>query len=143
MTKIFIGSDHAGFELKSAIHGELLLEHSVTDCGTHSTDSVDYPTFAHEVATNVLSNDGAFGVLICATGIGMSIAANRHRGIRAALCRGMKDVKLARHHNDANVLVLGATNTSPDETIEMIKAFITTTFDGGRHEKRINLLDQY
>lgn len=142
MTKIFMGSDHAGFELKSAIQAELLLEHSVTDCGALSTDSVDYPTFANAVSKNVLSNEGAFGVLICATGIGMSIAANRHRGIRAALCRGMKDVKLARHHNNANVLVLGASNVSPDEAIEMIKAFITTTFDGGRHEKRIKLLDQ-
>ncbi|MDP3640983.1 MAG: RpiB/LacA/LacB family sugar-phosphate isomerase, partial [Alphaproteobacteria bacterium] len=84
MTKIFIGSDHAGFELKATLHGELLLEHTVTDCGANSTDSVDYPLFANEVATSVLSNEGAFGVLICATGIGMSIAANRHHGIRAA-----------------------------------------------------------
>jgi ribose 5-phosphate isomerase B len=142
MTKIFIGSDHAGFELKSAIHGELLLEYTITDCGTNSTDSVDYPIFAHEVAKNVLLNTGSIGVLICATGIGMSIAANRHRGIRAALCRGVKDVKLARHHNNANVLVIGATYSHPDEAVEMVKAFLATSFDGGRHEKRINLLDQ-
>lgn len=142
MTKIFIGSDHAGFELKSVLQDELLLEYLVTDCGANSTDSVDYPLFAHDVANNVLSNPDSIGILICATGIGMSIAANRHRGIRAALCRGVKDVKLARHHNNANVLVLGATHTSPDEAIEMIKAFLSTSFDGGRHEKRINLLDQ-
>lgn len=142
MTKIFIGSDRAGFELKSVIYAELVLEHTVVDCGTNSTDSVDYPLFANEVAKNVLSTTGSIGVLICATGIGMSIAANRHRGIRAALCRGVKDVKLARHHNDANVLVLGATHTSQDEALEMINTFLSTPFDGGRHEKRINLLDQ-
>lgn len=142
MTKIFIGSDHAGFELKSAILDELILEHDITDFGTQSVDSVDYPLFAKQVANGVLSNKDSFGILICSTGIGMSIAANRHRGIRAALCRSMKDVKLARHHNNANVLALGATNTSIDEAIEMIKAFLTTTFDGGRHENRINLLDQ-
>lgn len=142
MTKIFIGSDHAGFELKSTILDELLLEHDITDFGTQSVDSVDYPLFAKQVANGVLSNKDSFGILICSTGIGMSIAANRHRGIRAALCRAMKDVKLARHHNNANVLALGATNTSTDEAIEMIKAFLTTTFDGGRHENRINQLDQ-
>jgi ribose 5-phosphate isomerase B len=142
MTKIFIGSDHAGFELKSILHSELMLEHAVTDCGTDSTESVDYPLFANEVAQEVLSNARSIGILICSTGIGMSIAANRHRGIRAALCRGVKDVKLARHHNNANVLVLGATYTPIDEAIEMIKAFLATSFDGGRHEKRTSLLDQ-
>lgn len=142
MTKIFIGSDHAGFELKSAVLDDLLLEHDITDFGTQSTHSVDYPLFAQHVANGVLSNPDSFGILICSTGIGMSIAANRYRGIRAALCRAMKDVKLARHHNNANVLVLGAFNTSTDEAIEMIKSFLTTTFDGGRHEHRINQLDQ-
>ena len=142
MTKIFIGSDHAGFDLKSLILEELSLEHDVTDFGTQSADSVDYPLFAKHVTNGVLSDKESFGILICSTGIGMSMAANRHRGIRAALCRAMKDVKLARHHNNANVLVLGATNTSTDEAIEMIKAFLTTTFDGGRHENRINQLDQ-
>jgi ribose 5-phosphate isomerase B len=142
MTKIFIGSDHAGFDLKSAIYSELMLEHAVTDCGADSAESVDYPLFSKKVAQEVLSNAGSIGILICATGIGMSIAANRHRGIRAALCRGVKDVKLARHHNNANVLVLGASYTQTDEAIEMIKAFLATSFDGGRHEKRTNLLDQ-
>lgn len=142
MTKIFIGSDHAGFQLKSFILNELLFEHALTDLGTKSADSVDYPAFAKHVTNSVLSNTDSIGILICATGIGMSIAANRHRGIRAALCRSIKDVKLARHHNNANVLVLGAANTSPDEALEMIKAFLSTTFDGGRHENRINQLDQ-
>lgn len=142
MTKIFIGSDHAGFQLKSFILNELSFEHAFTDLGTKSADSVDYPVFAKQVTKNVLSNTGSIGILICATGIGMSIAANRHRGIRAALCRSIKDVKLARHHNNANVLVLGAANISADEALEMIGAFLLTTFDGGRHENRINQLDQ-
>lgn len=142
MTKIFIGSDHAGFELKSFILNELSFEHAFTDLGTKSADSVDYPVFAKQVTNSILSNTDSIGILICATGIGMSIAANRHRGIRAALCRSTKDVKLARHHNNANVLVLGAANISADEALEMIRAFLSTTFDGGRHENRINQLDQ-
>lgn len=142
MTKIFIGSDHAGFELKSAVQGELLMESDVIDCGAFSSESTDYPIFAGAVCKNVLANSQAIGILICATGIGMSIAANRHRGIRAALCRTMKDVKLARHHNNANVLVLGALNVAADEVLDMIKAFIRTPFDGGRHERRIKQIDQ-
>lgn len=142
MTKIFIGSDHAGFELKTAIQSEFVMEYNVIDCGTSSAESTDYPIFARAVCENILNNANTIGILICATGIGMSIAANRYSGIRAALCRTNKDVKLARHHNNANVLVLGAANTSSNEALEMIKTFISTLFDGGRHEKRIKQIDQ-
>lgn len=142
MTKIFIGSDHAGFQLKEAIQAELLMEYSFEDCGTFSKESTDYPTFANAVSYNVLNNPGTIGVLICASGIGMSIAANRHPGVRAALCRTMKDTKVARHHNNANILVLGALNITVDKAIDMIKTFMATPFDGGRHARRINQIDQ-
>jgi ribose 5-phosphate isomerase B len=141
MTKIFIGSDHAGFQLKEAIIQELILEHEITDCGTTSTESTDYPVYASNVAERVLENSPSIGVLICSTGIGMSIAANRHRGIRAALCHSVKESKLARHHNNANVLVLGASNTAVDVALDMIKSFLATPFDGGRHERRIHQID--
>jgi ribose 5-phosphate isomerase B len=141
MTKIFIGSDHAGFQLKEAIIQELILEHEITDCGTTSTDSTDYPIYAHTVAEGVLETSHSIGILICSTGIGMSIAANRHRGIRAALCHSVKESKLARHHNNANVLVLGASNTAVDVALDMIKSFLATPFDGGRHERRIHQID--
>lgn len=142
MTKIFIGSDHAGFDLKSAMQTELLMEYNITDCGAFSNESTDYPIFANAVCHNVLTDPEAIGILICATGIGMSIAANRHRGIRAALCRTMKDIKLSRHHNNANILVLGALNTAGDEAVDMIRAFIRAPFDGGRHERRTKQIDQ-
>lgn len=142
MTKIFIGSDHAGFHLKEAIINELMLEYEIVDCGASSTDSTDYPIYAHAVAEQVSEQAGAIGVLICASGIGMSITANRHRGIRAALCHSVKETKLARHHNNANILVLGASHTSGDIAVEMIKSFLATPFDGGRHERRIHQIDQ-
>lgn len=142
MTKIFIGSDHAGFQLKSILISELILEYEVTDCGTSSEESSDYPVFALAVANLVLEHPEAIGVLMCSTGVGMSIAANRHAGIRAALCHTVKEAKLARHHNNANILVLGASSMSTDVAVEMVKAFLMTSFDGGRHERRINQIDQ-
>jgi ribose 5-phosphate isomerase B len=142
MTKIFIGSDHAGFKLKDVIINELTLEYEITDCGTFSEESTDYPMYANVVTKRVLETPTSMGVLLCSTGIGMSIAANRHAGIRAALCHGVKEVKLARHHNNANILVLGASNMSADVALEMIKSFLATSFDGGRHERRINQIDE-
>lgn len=142
MTKIFIGSDHAGFQLKEAIINELMLEYEITDCGTSSKESTDYPVYAHAVAKHVIETPTSIGILICSTGIGMSMAANRHRGIRAALCHSVKESKLARHHNNANILVLGADHTPSDIALEMIKSFLATSFDGGRHERRINQIDE-
>jgi RpiB/LacA/LacB family sugar-phosphate isomerase len=142
MTKIFIGSDHAGFELKQAILQELGIELDIHDCGTNSTERTDYPVFAKAVCNQLLKTANAIGILICSTGIGMSIAANRHSSIRAALCRNLKDAKLSRHHNNANVLVLGASSTPADTAFNMVDTFLNTPFDGGRHEQRICQLDQ-
>ncbi len=142
MTKIFIGADHAGFVLKSAIIQNLSPELQIADCGVYSTESVDYPLYSNNVCQKVLKTPGAWGVLICATGIGMSIAANRKKGVRAALCRTMKDARLSRHHNDANVLVLGASITSSKKAQDILLAFLTTLFDGGRHARRTSLLDE-
>lgn len=137
MTKIFIGADHAGFALKAAVQDHLITEHQITDCGTYSSEKTDYPIFAKMVCEHILKHTDAIGILICATGIGMSIAANRYKGIRAALCRTVKDVKLARQHNNANILVLGASNTHNDEALNMIQTFMSTLFHGGRHENRL------
>ena len=142
MTKIFIGSDHAGFQLKNAIINELMLEYEIVDCGTSSQESTDYPVYGHIVAKHVQETPNSIGVLMCATGIGMSITANRHHGIRAALCHSVKETKLARHHNNANILILGAAHMPSDIALEMIKSFLATSFDGGRHERRINQIDQ-
>lgn len=141
MTKIFIGSDHAGFDLKQDILNAEFNGLSFVDCGTHSSERTDYPTYAKKVCAEVLKNPNSFGVLICYTGIGMSIAANRHLGIRAALCATLSDVKLSRHHNNANVLVLGAHAISKNNAIEMINTFITTLFEAGRHLTRIQQID--
>jgi ribose 5-phosphate isomerase B len=142
MTKIFIGSDHAGFQLKNAIINELILEYEIVDCGTSSQESTDYPVYGHIVAKHVQETPNSIGVLMCATGIGMSITANRHQGIRAALCHSVKETKLARHHNNANILIFGAAHMPSDIALEMIKSFLATSFDGGRHERRINQIDQ-
>lgn len=142
MTKIFIGSDHAGFQLKNAIINELMLEYTTVDCGTSSQESTDYPVYGHIVAKHVQETPNSIGVLMCATGIGMSITANRHQGIRAALCHNVKETKLARHHNNANILILSAAHMPLDIALEMIKSFLATSFDGGRHERRINQIDQ-
>lgn len=142
MTKIFIGSDHAGFELKTGLKEHLALEHLVSDCGTDSVEKTDYPVFAKAVCSEVLQDPESIGILICSSGIGMSIAANRFSGIRAALCRTVKDIKLGRQHNNANVLVLGASNVSEDEALNMVHTFISTPFHGGRHARRIEQIEQ-
>jgi len=138
---IAIGADHAGFSLKRSLSRELSeMGYTVVDLGTVSEDSVDYPDFADAVATTVLSGSARSGVLICGSGIGMSIAANRHRGIRAALCSDVESATLARRHNDANVLVLGARRLDAREASDCLRAFLATPFDGGRHARRIDKL---
>ncbi len=139
---LVFGSDHAGLEYK-----EFLKELSSTwgyeiiDCGTHSSESVDYPDYVPPVVKEVLS--GAIGVLICGSGIGMSIAANRFKGIRAALCSDGLAAKLAREHNDANILVLGERLIGKEEAISCLEAFLNTEFQGGRHARRVEKLEKF
>jgi ribose 5-phosphate isomerase B len=141
--RVALASDHAGFGLKSELAAWLVAQgHEVDDLGPDDTSSVDYPDYAGPVCSAVLAGRAGFGMLICNSGIGMSIAANRRRGIRAALCLfpGMAD--LARRHNDANVLVLGAGFTAPFLAKEIAAAFISGVFEGGRHARRVGKLDE-
>ena len=139
--KIVIGCDHAGFEMKDAVIAHLNQKGwDVIDVGTNSSDSCDYPLFAHEVCKNIQEGAAELGILICGTGIGMSIAANKHKGIRAALCGDVFSAKMTRAHNDANVLCLGARVTGPGLAHEICDAFFSSSFEGGRHEIRVNML---
>lgn len=136
--KLSIGSDHAGYDLKKQIFEYLQKEgHIVIDQGTYNKDSVDYPDFAKWVVKDVQDNEADYGILVCYTGIGMSMAANKARGIRAALVGKVEDAVLTREHNNANVLCLSAKNTSVEDAFEIIKAFLSTDFAGGRHERRV------
>lgn len=136
---IAIGSDHGGFELKQKIIEHLSgKEIEVFDCGAFSTDSVDYPDIAKEVCLSILGNKQRFGILICGTGIGISIAANKIKGIRAALCHNEYDAKMARAHNDANVLCLGGRVIGPGMAIEIVDAFLAEKHLGGRHKRRVD-----
>jgi RpiB/LacA/LacB family sugar-phosphate isomerase len=134
---ISIGADHAGFLLKDRIAEHLARTgHEVVDRGTASAESCDYPDFAVVVADDVVSGRARFGVLVCATGIGMSIAANKVRGIRAAHGTSVDEVRLARAHNDANILALGARFPGEDP-LALVDAFLETAFEGGRHARRV------
>lgn len=138
---IAIGADHAGFELKTAMIGELAsMGFEVLDMGTDSEASVDYPDFGYAVAQAVTRGQALRGVLICGTGVGISIAANRHPGIRAALCTHGEVARLAREHNDANVLALGARITGIEIARECVRQFLSTEFAGGRHQRRVDKL---
>ena len=136
--KIAIGSDHGGYGLKQAIVDILQQDgHEVADCGCNSPDSVDYPDFAEQVCRTVLAGDAALGILICGTGIGMSMAANRHRGIRAALCHNEYTARMSREHNDANVLCLGERVLGIGVAGAIVDAWLRSEFGGGRHQRRI------
>jgi ribose 5-phosphate isomerase B len=139
---IVIASDHAGVDLKARIV-ELIGEvgHDVRDLGPAGTTSVDYPDFAHAVAEAIAAGEAEWGVLICGTGIGMSLAANRHPQVRAALCHDAFTVEMARRHNDANVLCIGARSTGPGVAEQMVRIFLETTFEGGRHQRRVDLIE--
>ncbi len=135
--KITIGCDHAGVEYKSKIVEFLEKEgYQVLDVGTHGTESVDYPDYAHKVAEEVLAGAN-FGILICGSGNGVSMAANKHKGIRAALCWSEEITKLARQHNDANIISIPARFMSLESSTQIIKTFLTEPFDGGRHQRRV------
>jgi RpiB/LacA/LacB family sugar-phosphate isomerase len=136
--KIAIGSDHAGFQLKQEIIRVLKEDkYDVVDCGAFSTESVDYPDIAEELAQRVLY-ENIPGILICGTGIGISIAANKFPGIRAALCNDSFSARLAREHNDANILTIGARITGPGLAIEIVKTFLAAKFAGERHQRRVD-----
>ncbi len=136
--KISLGVDHAGFDVKKNIIDFLkILGHEVKDCGTFSKDSCDYPDFAKEVASDIVSGKAEKGILICGTGIGMSIAANKIKGIRAGVCWNEETAKLIALHNNANIICMGARFVHLDEMYKMLKVYIDTAFES-RHSKRIN-----
>lgn len=134
-----IGADHAGFQLKETLKEYLSSKgYEVNDFGCFSEESIDYPDFAHPVAEMVEQNDGMLGILICGSGNGISMSANKHQGIRSALCWKTEVAELARLHNDANILTLPARFISEKEAIEMVDVFFSTAFEGGRHQKRVD-----
>ena len=142
--KYFIGTDHAGFEVKPFVIEYLKNKGiEVEDLGTYSTESVDYPDFAHKVAKAVLENPGTMGILICGSGIGMSLAANKHKGIRAALCHDYYTAEMARRHNDANILCFGARIVGKGEIESILEAWLTHEFEGGRHQRRVEKIDNF
>ena len=140
--KIAIGSDHAGFEYKERIRQFLAeLGHQVTDFGTHSPEPVDYPLFIRPVAVAVARGEFDRGVVLGGSGNGEAVVANRLKGVRCALCWNAESARLARQHNDANVLSLGQRMMSPETALELVRIWLETPFDGGRHQRRIELID--
>ena len=138
MKKIFISSDHAGFKLKEDIKSHLSKKKlSFQDLGPYNDDRVDYPDYAHKVARKVKANKSNVGILVCGSGMGMNIAANRHKNIRAAQCFNLKSTKLSRLHNDANIITLGSRLLTKKLAINCVNTFLNTKFEGGRHSKRI------
>lgn len=141
--RIALGSDHAGFPLKSTVAEWLASQgHEIQDVGTSGTASVDYPDYAGKACEAVLSGKAERGILVCNSGIGMSIAANRHGGIRAALCLFPTMAHYARRHNDANVLVLAGGLTAGFLALETVAVFLSEGFDGGRHERRVRRIEE-
>lgn len=141
--KVAIGCDHGGFALKEAVIEAIKAAgHEPVDFGTYSTESVDYPDFAGKVTSAVVGGEAELGVLICGTGIGMSIAANKVRGIRAALCHDVYSARLTRNHNDSNVLVMGARVIGPGLAQEITTAWLAASFEGGRHTQRLKKIEE-
>ena len=136
---IILASDHAGFKLKESIKTFLIKKKKkVFDLGTKNSDSVDYPDFAHLLSKKMQKNNKQLGILVCGSGIGMSMVANRYKNIRAALCYSIKSAKLSRQHNNANVITLGARLTKKNLALKCVNIFIKTNFKGGRHIRRVN-----
>lgn len=143
MKKIVIACDRAGIELKKFLIENFKDENfTILDLGTNSQDPVDYPDYAKKVVKCILNKEAEFGVLICGTGIGMSISANRYKNIRAALCHNSLEAKLTREHNDANILCMGARIIGNETALENLKVFLNTNFDGGRHIRRIEKIEE-
>ncbi len=141
--KIAIGCDHAGYPLKVAVEDKLLKEgYGVMDVGTESTESVDYPIYGKSVGRAVASGLADRGIVICGSGIGISIAANKVKGVRCALCTSVEMAEMSRRHNDANVLAMGARMIEQDLAFEIVDKWLATDFEGGKHLRRINMLDE-
>lgn len=138
MKKIAIAADHAGFEYKEIIKKYLEGKYEVQDFGTYSEDSVDYPDFVHPAATSVEDGLNELGILICGSGEGVAITANKHQGIRCALCWETELAELARQHNNANMIALPARFISSELAIDIVQKFLTTDFEGGRHQNRVD-----
>jgi len=138
MKKIILASDHAGFELKEYIKKFLLKKRKkIFDLGTKNSNSVDYPDYAHLLSSKMKKKNYHFGILVCGSGIGMDMAANKHKNIRAALCYNLKSTKLSRKHNNANVMAIGARLTKKNVALKCVSTFMKTKFDGGRHQARV------
>ena len=137
LNKIFISSDHAGFNLKKNIIQKFSKKQKIVDLGPSSDKSVDYPDYAQKLSKMVLSNSRNFGILVCGSGTGMAISANKNKKIRAALCYSVKNTKLSRLHNNANIITLGARLTNKNNAFNLIKVFLSTKFKGGRHLRRV------
>ena len=137
--KIALGCDHGGYAMKEDIKKQLEgLGHEVKDCGTYSTESCDYPIFGEAAARAVASGECEYGIVVCTTGIGISIAANKVKGIRCAHCADTLEAQLCRQHNNANMMAIGAGFTGKNMAERMVEVFLTTEFGGGRHERRVN-----
>ena len=137
MKKIFIASDHAGYNLKKFIVSKLSKEKKFLDLGPDSKDSVDYPDYAKKLSKKVALYKGSFGILVCGSGMGMAITANKTKNIRAALCYSINNTKLSRLHNNANIITLGARLINKNKAFNLIRVFLKTKFEGGRHLRRV------
>ena len=137
--RIAMGSDHAGFELKEAVKSKLEADgHEVKDVGTHSAESIDYPPFAAEAATLVSTGEAERGVIVCGSGNGVAIVANKVHGIRAVNAHDVAEAEMARRHNNINVVTLSGARLEPDEAGQIVDEFLSEEFEGGRHERRVN-----
>ena len=137
MKKIFIASDHAGYRLKKYVISKFSKKAKLIDLGPKTDDSVDYPDFAKKLSKKISSKKGSFGILVCGSGTGMAIAANKTKNVRAALCYSIKNTKLSRLHNNANIITLGQRLISKKKAFNLIKIFLSTKFEGGRHLRRV------
>ncbi|PIR24797.1 MAG: ribose 5-phosphate isomerase B [Deltaproteobacteria bacterium CG_4_10_14_0_2_um_filter_43_8] len=139
---LVIASDHAGFKLKELFKKELLSKgHTVDDLGPSTADRTDYPDFAHKLARDIAAHAHEFGVLVCGSGIGMAMAANRHKGVRAAVINNEEEARLSREHNNANVACFGERALSPEEAVRFLQIFLDTPFSGGRHAIRVQKIE--
>lgn len=139
--KVLLASDHAGFELKENLKKLFSSEFEFEDFGTFSNDSVDYPDFAHPLAEKISKSEDSFGILLCGTGNGMAMTANKHANVRAALCWSAQIAALARQHNNANIIVLPARFISVSEAFQIVNTFFNSAFEGGRHQRRIEKIN--
>lgn len=142
--KIAIACDHGGYELKEMVAGFLMgTGHQVIDLGTDSAESVDYPEYGRKCGLAVVEGEADHGIVVCGTGIGISIAANKVKGVRCGLCTSVEMAELTRKHNDANVLALGGRILAAEEALNIVNAFLNTEFEGGRHQRRVDMLNEY